>query len=107
MLPSLNYDPNDPKFTLLSKIFKIISSKKVLNIYGRNGITNRKMMDLSIKVIFISMFFDYPISKVVNELNRSSELRKFCGFSDEIPTAAQIYEYFTKYSANQYCKNSK
>ena len=104
MLPSLNYDSNDPKFTLLSKIFKIIGSKKVLNIYNRNGITNRKMMDLSIKVIFISMFFDYPISKVVDELNRSSELRKFCGFSDEIPTAIQIYEYFTRYSAKQYCK---
>ena len=54
MLPSLNYDP---KFILLSKIFKIIGSKKVLNIYSRNGITNRKMRDLSIKVIFISMFF--------------------------------------------------
>ena len=52
MLPSLNYDSNDPKFTLLSKIFKIIGSKKVLDIYSRNGITNRKMMDLSIKVIF-------------------------------------------------------
>ena len=101
MLPSLNYDP---KFILLSKIFKIIGAKKVLNIYSRNGVTNRKMMGLSIKVIFISMFFDYPISKVVDELNRSSDLRKFCGFSDEIPTAAQIYEYFTRYSANQYCK---
>ena len=42
MLPSLNYDPNDPKFILLSKIFKIIGSKKVLNIYSRNGVTNRK-----------------------------------------------------------------
>ena len=42
MLPSLNYDPNDPKFILLSKIFKIIGAKKVLNIYSRNGITNRK-----------------------------------------------------------------
>ena len=63
MLPSLNYDSNDPKFSLLSEIFKIIGSKKVLDIYNRNAITNRKMMDLSIKVIFISMFFDYPISK--------------------------------------------
>ena len=57
MLPSLNYDSNDPKFTLLSKIFKIIGSKKVLNIYNRNGITNRKMMDLSIKVIFYKHVF--------------------------------------------------
>ena len=47
------------------------------------------------------MFFDYPISKVVDELNRSSELRKI---SEEIPTATQIYEYFTRYSTKQYCK---
>ncbi len=29
MLPSLNYDSKDSKFTLLSKIFKIIDSKKI------------------------------------------------------------------------------
>ncbi len=29
MLPSLNYDSKDLKFTLLSKIFKIIDSKKI------------------------------------------------------------------------------
>ena len=90
MLSSLNYDSKNPKFILLSKIFKIIDSKKVLNIYSRNGITNCKMMDLSIKVNFISIFFNYPISNVVDELNRSFKLRKFCGFLDEIPTVNQI-----------------
>ena len=103
MRPSLNYDSKDPKFILLSKIFKIIGSKKVLDIYSRNGVKNRKMMDLTIKVSFLSMFFDYPISEVIDELNRSSKLRKFCGFSDEIPTVSQIYEYFTRYSSTQYC----
>ena len=58
MLPSLNYDSNDPKFSLISEIFKIIGSKKVLDIYRCNGITNRKMMVLSIKVIFINMFLE-------------------------------------------------
>ena len=91
MCSSLNYDSKDPKFILLSKIFKIIASKKALNIYSRNGITNRKMMEFSLKVSFLSMFFDYPISEVIDELNRSSELRKFCGFSDEIPTVDQVY----------------
>lgn len=102
MRPSLNYDSNDPKFILLSKIFKIIASKKALNIYSRNGFTNRKMMAFTLKVSFISMFFDYPISEVINELNRSFKLRKFCGCLDEIPTVDQVYEYFTRYSSTQY-----
>ena len=31
-------------------------------------------------------------------------MRKFAGFSSEIPTAEQIYEYMSKYSAEQYSK---
>ena len=104
MLPSLNYDSKDPKFTLLNKIFKIIDSKKFKDTCNRKGITNRQMMVDSIKILFMSMYFDYTVSNVVNELNRSSKLRKFAGFTKEIPTAEQIYEYMSRYSAEQYCK---
>lgn len=62
------------------------------------------MMVDSIKILFISMYFDYTVSNVVNELNRSVKLRKFAGFSKKIPTAEQIYEYMSRYSAVQYCK---
>ena len=104
MLPSLNYDSKDPKYTLLSKIFKIIDSKKFRDTCSRKGITNRQMMIVSIKILFISMYFNYTVSNVVNELNRSKKLRKFAGFSSEIPTAEQIYEYMSRYSAEQYSK---
>lgn len=104
MLPSLNYDSKDPKFTLLNKIFKIIDSKKFKDTCNRKGINNRQMMVDSIKILFMSMYFNYTISNVVNELNRSVKLRKFAGFSNEIPTAEQIYEYMSRYSAEQYCK---
>ena len=104
MLPSLNYDSRDPKFILLGKIFKIIDSKKFKNTCNRKGIKNRQMMVISIKILFMSMYFSYTVSDVVNELNRSSKLRKFAGFSKEIPTAEQIYEYMSRYSAEQYCK---
>ena len=30
-------------------------------------------------------------------------MRKFAGFNDEIPMAEQIYEYFSRYSAEKYC----
>lgn len=104
MLPSLNYDSKDPKYSLLSKIFKIIDSKKFRDTCSRKGMKNRQMMIDSIKILFIGMFFDYTVSDVVNELNRSIKLRKFAGFSDEIPTAEQIYEYMSRYSAKQYCQ---
>lgn len=77
MKPSLNYDPKDPKFILLDKIFNIIGSKNFKNICSRKGITNRQMMIKSIKILFMSMYFDYAISEVIDELNRSSKLRKF------------------------------
>ena len=104
MLPSLNYDSRDPKFNLLGKIFKIIDSKKFKDTCNRKGIKNRQMMVISIKILFMSMYFSYTVSDVVNELNHSSKLRKFAGFSKEIPTAEQIYEYMSRYSAEQYCK---
>ncbi|WP_458402738.1 hypothetical protein [Methanobrevibacter sp.] len=104
MLLGLNYDSRDPKYNLLGKIFKIIDSKKFKDTCNRKGITNRQMMVDSIKILFISRYFDYTISNVVNELNRSAKLRKFAGFSKEIPTAEQIYEYMSRYSAKQYCK---
>ena len=102
MLPSLNYDSRDPKFNLLGKIFKIIDSKKFKDTCNRKGIKNRQMMVN--KILFMSMYFSYTVSDVVNELNRSSKLRKFAGFSKEIPTAEQIYEYMSRYSTEQYCK---
>ena len=49
MLPSLNYDSKDPKYTLLAEIFNIIDSKKARNILSRNGVNNRQMMVYSIK----------------------------------------------------------
>ena len=93
MLPSLNYNPKDPKFNLLDKIFKIIDSKKFKDTCSRKGIKNRRMMVKSIKILFMSMYFNYNVSDVIKELNRSSTLRKFTGFSKEIPTTVQIYEY--------------
>ena len=35
ILPSLNYDVKDQKYTLLDKIFNIIDSKKARNVLSR------------------------------------------------------------------------
>ncbi len=84
---------------MLGKIFKIINSKKFKDTCNRKGITNRQMMLNSIKILFMSMYFNYTVSDVVNKLNRSAKLRKFAGFSKELPTTEQIYEFRSRYSA--------
>ena len=49
------------------------------------------------------VFFSYPISGVVNELNRQSSLRNFAGIS-EVPSENQVYDYFSRYGQKTYCK---
>ena len=84
MLPSLNYDSKDPKYALLDEIFNIIDSKKAHTILSRNGVNNRQIRAYSIKILFMAIDFDYDVSNVINELNKSSKLRKFAGFNDKI-----------------------
>ena len=104
MLPSLNYEPTDPKYMLLGKIFDFLDSKKSLNCLSRAGIKNREMIIFCIKILFMSMFFDYTVSGVVNELNRSNKLRKFMKTNENLPTVEQVYEFLSRSSAEQYCK---
>ena len=101
-LPGLNYDKHDPKFILLGKVFKFIENEKIKDIFNRNGIKNRNTFVIYLKIFFMHIFFNYNISDVVNELNRSSKLRKFAGISD-VPSESQVYEYFSRYEPELYC----
>ena len=103
MQPGLNYDKHDPKFILLSKVFKFIENEKVKDIYNRNGINNRAKFIIYLKIFFMHIFFNYRISDVVSELNRSFKLRKFAGIS-EVPDESQVYEYLSRYDPETYCK---
>ena len=104
MLPSLNYESTDPKYMLLGKIFDFLDSKKFLNCLSSAGIKNREMIIFCIKILFMAMFFDYTVSGVVNELNKSSKLRRFMGIDNDLPTVEQVYEFLSRSSAEQYCK---
>ena len=53
----LNYSKEDPNYILLSKIFKIIGSRKSKTIMASKGIKNVNMMILSIKIMFTAIFF--------------------------------------------------
>jgi len=102
MLPSLNFSKKDPKFTLLNKVFKYIDNKKAMRIYGRNGVKNIPMMIICIKIIFTAFYFDYPVSKVINELNRDNRLKKFLNIRGDVPKDSQVYEYISRYSADKF-----
>ena len=50
------------------------------------------------------MFFEYQISKVINELNRSNKLRKFVGVEVDNLKVDQIYEILSRSTVEQYVK---
>jgi hypothetical protein len=102
MQPGLNYDKHDPKFILLGKVFKFIENEKIKDIFNRYGVKNRNNFLIYLKIFFIHIFFNYNISDVVNELNRSYKLRKFAGIL-EVPSESQVYEYLSRYDPETYC----
>ena len=53
----------------------------------------------------MSLFFNYPISKVIDELNNKEELRNFAGISD-VPTERQVPEYFSQFDICKFFKFS-
>ena len=85
MQPSLNYDDSDEKFILLGRVFEFIENEKTKNILNRSGFRNRSMAVICIKIFFMSLFFNYQMSKVIDELNSKEELRNFAKIYD-VPT---------------------
>ena len=61
MKSSLNINYQDPKYNLLSKILKFIDSKIAMKIYCQNNIKDAEKFFLLIKLIFISLYYDYTI----------------------------------------------
>ena len=99
--PGLNYDDEDEKFIILVNVFQIIESTKSKNVLSRMGFKNRNMCVICIKIFFMSLFFDYELSKVIDELNNKKALRKFSKISD-VPTEKQVSEYFSRFDIIQY-----
>ena len=99
----LNYSKEDPNYILLGKIFKIIGSRKSKTLMASKGIKNVNMMILSIKIVFIAIFFNTTMEFVVQELKRDLHLRKFFEISD-VPDALQISEFLGRFDSDTYVK---
>ena len=102
MLPGLNYTKRCRKFRLLDKVFINIDDKKNRHIFSENGIKNIKMMITCIKIVFLSKFYNYPVSRVIYEISIDKRLKRFLKIEDEVPTEGQVYEYLSRYSPDQY-----
>ena len=99
----LNLDIKDPNYTLLKKIFKIIDSRKSLEILASYGFKNLNKQIFAFKIIFISMLFGLDISFILNELESKKELRDFFQIS-EISTADQVYKIFSQQDSENLLK---
>ena len=64
----LNLDIKDPDYILLKEIFKIMDSRKSLEILASYGFKNLNKQIITFKIIFISMFFGLGIQFILNEL---------------------------------------
>ena len=102
MLPGLNYTKRCRKFSLLNKVYINIEDKNNKHIFSENGIKNIKMMIICIKIVFMSKFYNYPISRIIQEIKIDKRLKRFLKISDEIPSEGQVYEYLSRYSPDQY-----
>lgn len=100
MMPSLNYSKRDPKFKLLKRVFDVIGDRKSQEVYARYGVKNIKMMIFTLKVIYISMFFNYNITDTLYEINKDPRLKKFIDYQGDIPAEYQVYNYLSYYTSN-------
>ena len=91
----LNLDIKDPNYTLLKEIFKIMDSRKSVEILASCGFKNLNKQIFAFKIIFISMFFGLDIPFILNELDSKKELREYFKIS-EVLTADQLYKIFSQ-----------
>ena len=104
MKHQLNHSKEDPNYILLEKIFKIIGSRKSRMIIASKGVKNINMMILSIKIMFMGMFFNTTLEFVVQELKRDVKLRKFFEIDDVVPEAVQVSEFLSRFQSDTYVK---
>jgi hypothetical protein len=86
---------------LLSKILRILDSRKTHQELAKNGITPLDRGVNIFKVVIIALFFDLEISYTVSGLLRNKQLKKQLKI-DEIYNENQIYEFLSRFDATQF-----
>ena len=90
----LNLDIKDPNYILLKEIFKIMDSRKSMNILSSYGFKNLNKQIFTFKIIFISMFFGLDTKFILKELETKERLHKYFNIS-EVLSSEQVYKIFS------------
>ena len=98
MKPSINLDKKDPKICLLTKILKYFDDETIKQPLARNNVHNINQMIDCIKIILMTMYYDYTISDMIREIDRNKKLQTHFKINN-ILTEQQFYEYFSRYNA--------
>ena len=101
MKPSININQKDPKLCLLNKILKFIDTSKTIKILSRNGVHNTTLFMTCLKIMLISMYYNYTMSDVIRQLESDSKRRKYFKIT-EVPSIQEFYEYINRYNAEQF-----
>lgn len=94
MKHNLNLDINDPNYTLLKEIFKIMDSRETSEILASFGFKNLNKQIFTFKVIFISMFFGFDIPFIIKNLKNKKALCLYFNIS-EVLSVDQVYKIFS------------
>lgn len=105
MKHSLNIDKSDFNYILLKEIFKIIDLRKSEQIIASQGVKNIKKFTDTLKILFISIYFEYDISFVIKEVNSKKDVREYFNISNTFESQ-KFYEYIARYNAETILKIS-
>ena len=98
MLLGLNFDKSNPYSNLLEEIFNIIDSRRIQQIIASNGIKPLDKFNFSLKVFFISQFFNLKISYILDEINMKPEVKSFFNVKTVL-SVSQVTELIGRFSA--------
>ena len=98
MKPSINLDKKDPKICLLTKILKHFDDRTTQQLLARNNIHNTNFMTDCIKIVLMTMYFDYTISDMLREINRNKKLQTHFKIQNNL-SEQQFYEFFSRFDA--------
>ena len=98
MLLGLNFDKSNPYSGLLEEIFNIIDSRRIQQIIASNGIKPFDKFNFSLKVIFISQFFNLKVPYIIDEINNKPEVKSFFKVKTVL-SASQVTELIGRFSA--------
>ena len=94
------FSKQDPNYSMLKEIFNFIDSRKSHEIIASFRIKPVKTFVNNLKIWYLSVFFNYELSFVVDCLNNNSKLRKLCNI-DHVPTVSSIQTRFSSMSLNK------